>query len=447
MNVYVKNLIRSVLIGIGVFVVLLLINLAAGAKVWNVDYIVPQLSYCIAYTVVIYMANMVVFRMLDKRFEDDRFSPRRLFIGFLASFVVSVLCIAFLRVVEEVVVDGVQIQAYLREEKAVNFLPAIIITLFITLGIHAVHFYRQLQESKMREQRVIAGTASARFETLKNQIDPHFLFNSLNVLSSLIEENPENAQRFTGSLSKIYRYVLEQKDKELIEVEEELNFAQSYLALLKMRFENSLDVNVNVASLTAGQKVVPLSLQLLLENTVKHNVASQSRPLRIEIYTEEDYLVIENTKQIREVLGAGGGVGLQNIINRYALVTDRPVLIAEDQISFKVKIPILTQKVTGMETENQSENVQYLKAQKRVEELKDFYTNLGSYCIVIPFLIAVNLLTNSNYLWFFWPAAGWGMGVIFHALSVFNYRPFLGRDWEQRKIRELMDRDRNIKWK
>jgi LytS/YehU family sensor histidine kinase len=92
--------------------------------------------------------------------------------------------------------------------------------------------YKKLQENKFKEQKIIAGNASAQFETLKNQIDPHFLFNSLNVLSSLIEENPENAQKFTTSLSKIYRYVLDQKDKELVPLKEELNFAKTYMKLL-----------------------------------------------------------------------------------------------------------------------------------------------------------------------------------------------------------------------
>lgn len=105
---------------------------------------------------------------------------------------------------------------------------------------YAIHFFKSYQENKVKEQKIIAGTASAKFESLKNQIDPHFLFNSLNVLSSLIEENPENAQKFTISLSKIYRYVLEQKDKELVSVEEELDFAKTYMNLLKMRFEISL---------------------------------------------------------------------------------------------------------------------------------------------------------------------------------------------------------------
>src|SRR5690606_17573701 len=118
------------------------------------------------------------------------------------------------------------------------------------------------QEQKVREQKIIAGNASAKFESLKNQIDPHFLFNSLNVLSSLIEENPAQAQKFTTALSKVYRYVLEQKDKELVPVSEELSFAKTYMSLLRMRFENSVIFHLPDAIPDPDAKVVPLALQL-----------------------------------------------------------------------------------------------------------------------------------------------------------------------------------------
>jgi LytS/YehU family sensor histidine kinase len=147
------------------------------------------------------------------------------------------------------------------------------------------------------------------------------------VLSSLIEENPESAQKFTTSLSKIYRYVLEQKDKELVSVQEELNFAKTYMNLLKMRFENSITYDLPTDFSNEEAKVVPLSLQLLLENCIKHNVVSESKPLHIKIYIENNFLVVENNLQKKEVLSDRKGVGLQNIVNRYAILTKRNVLV------------------------------------------------------------------------------------------------------------------------
>jgi hypothetical protein len=294
------------------------------------------------------------------------------------------------------------------------------------------------QEKKVKVQKIIAGTASAKFESLKNQIDPHFLFNSLNVLSSLIEENPENAQKFTTSLSKIYRYVLEQKDKELVSVEEELAFAKTYMNLLKMRFENSLFYEIPDIIPTEDAKVLPLSLQLLLENTVKHNVVSEQKPLHIRIFIEGEYLVIQNDFQKKEVLQSRQGVGLQNIINRYAIITRRKVLIEQNEKTFIVKLPILTKQISVMETNSSySENTAYYRAKKRVEQLKGFYGNLISYCCVIPILIFVNLTYMPKFQWFWFSAAGWGFGVIMHAFQTFGY----GANWEERKIQEILNKE------
>jgi hypothetical protein len=258
----------------------------------------------------------------------------------------------------------------------------------------------------------------------------------------LIEENPENAQRFTTSLSKIYRYVLEQKDKELVSVDEELAFAKTYMNLLKMRFENSLFYDLPATAINPEAKVVPLSLQLLLENTVKHNVVSEQRPLHIRIYVEGDYLAVQNDYQKKEVLQERQGVGLQNIINRYGIITKRKVLIAQNEKTFTVKIPILTKQIIVMDTTtNYNENNAYYKAKKRVEELKGFYGNLISYCCVIPFLIFINLKFSPHFQWFWFSAVGWGFGLIMHALKVYGY----SSNWEERKIQEILQKEDNKK--
>jgi two-component sensor histidine kinase len=272
------------------------------------------------------------------------------------------------------------------------------------------------------------------------------------VLSSLIEENPDNAQKFTTSLSKIYRYVLEQKDKELVPVEEELAFAKTYMNLLKMRFENSItfdlptDEDWIASSLSMAEaKVVPLSLQLLLENTIKHNVVSETKPLHIKIYFENSYLIVENNLQKKEILQERKGVGLQNIVNRYALISERKVLVEETQTEFKVKIPILTKQIAIMETKNiYNENMAFIRAKERVEKLKGFYGNLTSYCFVIPLLAFINI-QSGGFQWFWLPMLGWGMGVSFHAFETFGY----GKSWEEKKIQEILNKENSTtnKWK
>lgn len=433
---------RLMLLSTIIMVVIVCLNWILGFKfTLNVNLLYSFL-FTILYTFSLYYANAWIFQMLDRYFVDEKFSKKRIFIGFLLSFVVSLLVIFLLRVFEDVIVEGASFDVFIAREKASNYLFAIIITFFVTLSLYAFHFYKAYQENKVKQQKIIAGTASAKFETLKSQIDPHFLFNSLNVLSSLIEENPENAQKFTTSLSKIYRYVLEQKDKELISIEEELSFAKTYMNLLKMRFENSLFYELPDTPIHPEAKVVPLSLQLLLENTVKHNVVSEQKPLHIRIFVEGDYLAIQNDLQKKEVLQDREGVGLQNIINRYEIITRRKVLIQTDQKTFTVKIPILTKQVAIMENSgNYEANNAYFKAKKRIEELKGFYANLISYCCIIPILIYINLEFSPGFHWFWFSAGGWGFGLTMHAFQVFGY----SSKWEARKIQEILNKDQENK--
>jgi sensor histidine kinase YesM len=443
MNILYKQLQKVIKLTLIIFIGIEMINVIMGSEIHFDKRLLVHFFFTALYTFSLYGANALLFIKLDAFFVD-RFAIKRLVAGFIGSFVVSLAVIFLLHVFEEVVYNKNTFDYFLANEKPSNYLASIIITFFVTLSIHAISFYKAYNDNKVKEQKIIAGTANAKFESLKNQIDPHFLFNSLNVLSSLIEENPENAQRFTTSLSKIYRYVLEQKDKELVSVDEELAFAKTYMNLLKMRFENSLFYEMPTTAISAEAKVVPLSLQLLLENTVKHNVVSEQRPLHIRIYVEGDYLAVQNDYQKKEVLQERQGVGLQNIVNRYGIITNRKVLIAQNEQTFTVKIPILTKQISVMETQySYDETGAYLRAAEHVKKLKGFYGNLISYCLVISFLIFINLSYSANFQWFWFPLLGWGMGLTFHGLEVFGY----GKSWEERKINEILNKDnQNNKW-
>ena len=437
MNILYQQLQKVIKLTLIIFIVIEVINVILGGEIHFDKRLLVHFFFTALHTFSLYGANALLFVKLDTFFVDE-FSIKRLVVGFIGSFVVSLAVIFLLHVFEEVVYNKNTFNYFLANEKPSNYLTSIIITFFVTLSIHAISFYKAYNENKVKEQKIIAGTANAKFESLKNQIDPHFLFNSLNVLSSLIEENPDNAQRFTTSLSKIYRYVLEQKDKELVSVEEELAFAKTYMNLLKMRFENSLFYELPSTDINPEAKVVPLSLQLLLENTVKHNVVSEQRPLHIRIFVEGDYLAVQNDYQKKEVLQERLGVGLQNIVNRYGIISNRKVLIAQNEQTFTVKIPILTKQITVMETTTTTnENSAYYRAKKRVEALKGFYGNLISYCCVIPFLIFINLTFSPHFQWFWFSAAGWGFGLTMHALKVFGY----SSNWEERKIQEILRKD------
>jgi hypothetical protein len=400
------------------------------------------------YSFGIGFGNGVINSLLDKKWDWLEQTNLRVYFGMIATVLYTVPVVLGIDYLTFVVFQKMNPSEFFNDRMIWVHLFYIILSLGVSTFMHARSFmanWKQASRKEVTEQKIIAGTASAKFESLKNQIDPHFLFNSLNVLSSLIEENPDNAQRFTTSLSKIYRYVLEQKDKELVSVEEELAFAKTYMNLLKMRFENSLFYELPISNINTEAKVVPLSLQLLLENTVKHNVVSEQRPLHIRITIEGDYLAVQNDYQKKEVLQDRQGVGLQNIINRYGIITNRKVLIEQNEKTFTVKIPILTKQISVMETTtNYNENSAYYRAKKRVEELKGFYGNLISYCCVIPLLIFINLTYSPQFQWFWFSAGGWGFGLIMHALKVFGY----SSNWEERKIQEILQKEDNKQtWK
>ncbi len=390
--------------------------------------------YCIVLTTV----NSFYFMMFGKKIGWEGASLRTILLAAGGSIALTLLFYFLCRTVDEVLFNGNTFMEFLSNERMYYYLGPLLVITIISLFFHLVYFYKALQEKKVKEQKIIAGTASAKFDALKNQLDPHFLFNSLNVLASLIDENPDQAQRFTTSLSKVYRYVLEQKDKDLVSLQEELKFANTYMKLLKMRFENSIYFEVPTELSNEEAKVVPLSLQLLLENTIKHNIVSENKPLRINIYEVDGYLIVENNFQKKEVLGTRKGVGLQNIVNRYHVVTERKVLIEQTEDFFRVKLPVLTKQISIMETVDNNQENAYFKAKQRVKEIKEFYGNLISYCVVIPFLIFINYYTFWGFQWFWFPLFGWGIGLTIHGFSVFGY----GSDWEERKIQEIMEKDK-----
>lgn len=443
---FIKALYRGLILSIIIASFFIFLEMIFGRKV-NLDVaFFTEIGYYCLYGVTLTVLNGVFFDYMNQSVVWDKYRKYRIALGVFGSVIITMIGVFFIRLFIKIFIEHKSFDQFIHTETVQNYIFPFLITMVVSLFFHSVYFYKKSQENKVKEQKIIAGTASAKFETLKNQIDPHFLFNSLNVLTSLIEENPDNAQKFTTSLSKIYRYVLEQKDKELVSVEEELSFAKTYMNLLKMRFENSVFYELPEQINNLEAKVVPLSLQLILENTVKHNIASEKKPLHIRIYEKEDYLVIENDYQKKEVLQDRKGVGLQNIVDRYSIITNRKVRIEQTEKYFRVALPMLTKQIAIMETNFNTQESNYLKAQKRVEDIKGFYGNLTSYIVVITGLAILNLVSSPGHLWFLYPAIGWGIGVAIHGMTVFNYMPFLGRDWEEKKIRELMEKEKSDKW-
>jgi hypothetical protein len=210
----------------------------------------------------------------------------------------------------------------------------IIISIFYSNFI--VHFWG---ESIKNEEELKRENLIARYEALKQQVNPHFLFNTLNTLTGVVEKNPEKATEFIHKLSDIYRYVLEQKDKELISLKEELKFVDDYIYLSKMRYGDGLSVDNTIVA--DNILIVPLGLQMLIENAIKHNIISDEQPLRIEMGNNDAYIWVRNSLQRKSSMEVTNRVGLDNLKNRYEYISDKEVMIIEAEKTFEVRLPLI----------------------------------------------------------------------------------------------------------
>jgi PAS domain S-box-containing protein len=201
---------------------------------------------------------------------------------------------------------------------------------------------KQLTEANTQLLKVQKENLQSQFEVLKQQVNPHFLFNSLNVLTSLIKVDPDLAESFTERLSKVYRYVLENKEKELVCLSTEMEFLNAYLFLLEIRFRKKLFVEIKINMSYYDYQILPIAIQLVIENAIKHNTFSKAEPLRIEIFVDDrQRLNIVNNLNLRESKFVSTGVGLENINRRYALVSDRKPEFVKTSEYFIAKLPLI----------------------------------------------------------------------------------------------------------
>jgi len=216
---------------------------------------------------------------------------------------------------------------------------SLVITVVISLFMHSRSFLYSWKATAVTAEQLQKETIKSQYESLRSQVNPHFLFNSLNALTNLVYEDQDKAAKFIKQLSDVYRYVLETRDKELVPLDEELKFLNSYLFLQQIRFGNKLKVDINLAG---DLKVAPLVLQMLIENAIKHNVISEENPLTIRLFRENGWLVVENNRQHKRTLPEEStGVGLSNIRSRYTYFSDKPVVVFSDEARFIVKLPVI----------------------------------------------------------------------------------------------------------
>jgi two-component system LytT family sensor kinase len=211
----------------------------------------------------------------------------------------------------------------------------------VNLGFFTVYFIDRWKDSLLLAQRLELEKSQVQFDNLKNQLNPHFLFNALTSLNSLIFENQELASEFLQQLSKVYRYVLQNKEKNFVLLSVEMDFIAHYVKLLETRFTGALKINFDLHEEANEKAIVPVTLQILIENAIKHNIVDRDKPLTIDIFTVGDYLVVGNNLQVKKNVESSNKQGLDNLKSLYKFLTDKPVLIEPTTDRFYVKIPLI----------------------------------------------------------------------------------------------------------
>ena len=228
-------------------------------------------------------------------------------------------------------------------EQLINSVLVIIIAACFITNISEILFLnREKEQNESRVKQLNAAKAQAELEALKNQIDPHFIFNSLNTLSFLITRDPRSARRYNDTLARVYRYILSNRERDLVLLREEVEFISNYFYLLKIRFAEAISMVIEITDLSAENFLIPpISMQTLVENAIKHNEFSDKRPLTISVSISADYVIVSNVMNRLNNPIPGSKIGLSNLDNRYKLVTQRSIIIENNFESFTVKLPII----------------------------------------------------------------------------------------------------------
>ncbi len=221
-----------------------------------------------------------------------------------------------------------------------SIIYTLLISFIISLIFTAIGFFKAWKKALINSEKLKTEMMAYKYESLRNQINPHFLFNSFNVLSDLVYADQAMAVKFINQLSELFRYVLDSRDKELVPLTDELAFMHSYVYLLKTRFEDKLDLKIDLES-SSDELIVPMTLQLLVENAVKHNEVSEAFPLQIQIRRNGIYIEVENSLRIKNVGEDSKNTGLKNIIQQFSYFTDMQIEVSNTDGKFLVRVPIL----------------------------------------------------------------------------------------------------------
>lgn len=289
-------------------------------------------------TTVYWNGSVMIFMYFRRKFPEIHQTPKRLTITFLA-------LICFMIISDPVMFTLLDIRpigtAFSLKHVMLDSTFNIITALVIGSVYENVYFFELWKKSTWLNDALRNQQIRTQFEVLQNQMSPHFLFNSLNTLTTLISEDRPLAIEFTEKLSEVYRYILQNKEREVVRLKEELDFTMNYVFLLRIRYSENLNVTFDVGEEYMDMSIAPLTIQILLENAIKHNAISKASPLHVYTFVQNSSIVVRNNLQKRNVVGNSTKTGLTNIINRYAYLGQKSIEINVTPGEFAVSVPLL----------------------------------------------------------------------------------------------------------
>ncbi len=327
-----KTIYISLLAAIAVFLVNLLL---AGSEI-----ALRNAPYYFLFSLGFSIVNFGYFRFIGKALGWEDNPERTLIISLIGVIPLNAALYFIMKMILRVLVFSEPVSRFIARQQPVEYLIVVLFALLIALIILIGFSFKKISAERLRTEQLLAQNEKNKYENLKSQLDPHFLFNNLNVLTALIEENPQRAAEFSTALSGIYQYVLRQKEQALVPLQSELDFARKYLELLKMRYEDALEYSLPESAYT-DYEILPLSLQVLLENAVKHNRFSTAQPLKISVEIERDHLIVTNNSISANQSGESTGTGLSNLNARYELTTGMKVKVSNEGNYFRVEVPLV----------------------------------------------------------------------------------------------------------
>ncbi|MEM7486037.1 MAG: histidine kinase [Bacteroidota bacterium] len=288
-----------------------------------------RISMLFSFCYVVLKLNLKWLRVISAKYRN------------LTSIMLTLLILLFWLLSFELVNNFIySIEAYTITPRLNRFIY-LFVTIMLLVISRAILLNNQSKLDAIEKERLKQQSLQNELAALKNQVNPHFLFNSLNSLSLLVREDQKAAGKFINKLSFLYRYILQSKDQDLVTLKEELRFLESYIHLIEVRYRENFIVNINIKDDLLQNKIPTLALQLLMENAVKHNEISDDRPLKVEVFDEGDHLVIKNRLQERTGNLESTNIGLSNLNVRFKLHMDKELEVLKEEGHFVVKIPVV----------------------------------------------------------------------------------------------------------